>query len=395
MRKTLITMLTAALLLLPLTALAADSGADPLLLSEVDAWAAHLMELARAEAPLNDPHDSEALGEDGYAYVYDFGTLYMDSPDLTDDTVLRAAVLLTDEEAGPRGIRLNDTSATVLNAFYSENPALIGSSDQAVLYVSDGLPGASRWGNVLRDGQRLEAIQYAVHEPIGETGLYSDAGLVFTIQADGVAAIRAYGLNQFIEADHVEATLRLMEQAALENSYSAVPVSDAGDLPAFGEDDLVFSGINFLHATPEDAAAAYGQPVEDEWMDDDGRGWLRTMDFGGCELTFRYDSAKQHPQLTMLTVGTDSYEAPRGVRLGDSFASVLRRFRFEVSPNVGLEPVALYGAEDQPAFGLATYAEDASATLRYGLTTAEGQRVVLSIAFTRMEASEIVIYRAE
>ncbi len=395
MRKMIVALLAVGMLMLPLAALAADNGANPLLLSELDAWSAHMMELARQEMPMNDPHDSEALTEDGYAYIYDFGTLYMDSPDIGEDTVLRAAVLLSDEEAGPRGVRLNDDAQTVLDAFYNENAQLVGSRSQAVLYLSDGMPGASYWGNVLRDGQRLEAIQYAVHVPIGETGLYSDAGFVFTIQDGGVAAIRAYGLNQFIEADRVEATLGLMRIAANETEYRAVPVSASGDTAVFGEEDLFISGLNFLSAKPEDAVTLFGQPIEDEWMNDDGAGWLRTMDFGGCELTFRCDRNKKNPRLTMLTVGAEGFEAPRGVCLGDSFSSVLNRFRFDAGAHTGVGTEVLYGAEGQPPFGVATYGEDASATLRYALAAGDGSQVVLSIAFTRMEASEIVVYRAD
>ena len=98
--KKLICLLLTALLLCGTVhaAFAADSGADPLTWAEVVAWARALEMQGRAQAPLNDPHDEQALSEDGYAFVYDFGTLYFSAPELTEDTVLRGAVVINADE---------------------------------------------------------------------------------------------------------------------------------------------------------------------------------------------------------------------------------------------------------------------------------------------------------
>ncbi len=383
-----------ALMLLPIfPAMAEDNTAGSLELQELVDWAEGYKTRAMATQPLNDPTAEEALSEDGYAFIYEFATLYMDRPEMTEDSVVKNIVIYDPAEMAPHNTAVDMTTDEVLAAFYNENPTLEGDKGFATLYVSNTMPGGAAWAWVQRDGQRLMTIQYAVHEQLATGGEgYTDAGLIYTMQGDLVAVIRAYGLDSVINEADVLDNLSTVEEIMHTTGYHRSPVSYLGtDLTALGEEDMSFGGINFLTVTPEEAIAALGECREDQWMEDDTGEYIRTMEFPGCEITFIYDANKANPRVDTLTILSDDMEGPRYVRLGDIFSSVLTRFRYGEGQYEDLEEV-LYGAPDAAAYGHAEYGADASAVLHYAFTAQDGRRVVLYLHFEYMALTEILMY---
>lgn len=390
MKKLLCLLLT--VLLCPLCGWAEDSAADVLTCAELTAWAEGYIQRARAAAPLNDP--SEAFTADGYAYVYDFATLYADSPVLSEDTEFTAVVLTEEDEADPRGIRVGDALDTVLSAYYSENETLTGSRETAILYVADELPEAARWAQVSRDGQRISTVQYAVHEqlPSGGEG-YSDAGVLYTLTENRVSAVRVYGLNSRIPLDAVNDLVYSALLAELTEDYAQVPFSYAGtDLDPLGEADLAFSGLDLLSMTAEDVDSALSGTMEDAWVENGDEGWIRIQSFADCTLTWLYDAARAQGRFYMLEITGDGLEGPRAVRLGDTFSSVYNRIRHGEGEYGEDGTEVLYGAEEDGTFGLAEYGYDASAVLRYYFPLTDGRTVTLRLNFTVMELTEILLY---
>lgn len=384
------------LMLLPIVpALAEDNAAGALELDELLTWANGYKTRALAEAPLNDPTAPEANTEDGYAFIYEFATLYMDRPEMTEDSVLKNLVIVSAEEEAPRGTRVDMFTSDVLASYYNENETLAGDRGFAALYVSNTMPMGAMWGWVQRDGQRIMAIQYAVHDQLASGGDgYTDAGLLYTIQENMVAAIRAYGLDVVIDEADVLDNLSAVEDVMAQTGYVQVPVSYIGtDLSPFQESDLAFAGIDFLTLTPEAAAAAFGAAREDQWMEDDTGEYIRSMEFAQCELTFIYDKNKENPALYSMSILADGIEGPRCVRIGDSFPSVLNRFRYnEGQYDDATMTEVLYGTVGTAPWGSAEYSEDGSATLRYTLRAASGQAVVLHLNFSYMSLNEIMLY---
>lgn len=382
-----------ALALLPiLPALAEDSTAGSLELEELKEWAASYKERAMATQPLNDPTAEDALSEDGYAFIYEFATLYMDRPEMTEDSVLKNLVITDPAEIGPRSTTVDMSTDEVLAAFYSENPSLDGNSSFAVLYTGDSLPQEAVWAWIQRDGQRVMSIQYAIHQQRATNGEgYTDAGLIYTIQSDMVSAIRAYGLDEYITLEDVKDNLTAIRQVMETTGYTRVPVSYTGtDLAAFGENDMAFLGVDFLTMTPEDAEDVLGDCLEDHWMEDDTGEYIRMMEFTGCDVTFIYDANRQNPRAGSMAITVDSMEGPRCVRIGDTFASVLNRFRHGEGQYEDLHET-LYGDPETTTYGVAEYGADASVTLTYSFE-ANGRQVVLHMDFTTMELSEILLY---
>lgn len=394
MLKRLICLLVAMMLLCPvLPALAEDGGESALDWEELIQWAESYKARAMTAQPMNDPNDAAAFSEDGYAFIYDFATLYMDRPEMTEESVLKNLVITTADEEGPRGTCIDMLSGDVLTRYYNENESLEGDRGFATLYVSDTLPSGALWAWVQRDGQRIMTIQYAVHEQLSTGGDgYTDAGLVYTIQDNLVAAIRAYGLDSRVEEEDVQNNLNAVEDVMEKTEYAQAPVSYIGtDLTAFGEEDLTFAGISFLTVTPEEAVTVLGECREDSWMEDDTGEYLRTMEFADCEITFVYDSNKANPRADMITIDMNGMEGPRYVRVGDTFSSVLTRFRYGEGTYEGLTEV-LYGQENQAPYGVAEYGEDASATLRYLTRVSDGREVMMYMGFELMNLKEILIY---
>ncbi|MBQ8554662.1 MAG: hypothetical protein IJ438_02200 [Clostridia bacterium] len=389
--KSLLCMLL-AVLLLPGIALAEESTADTLMLSELTEWAARYQARAIASEPLNIP--KESITEDGYEFIYDFATLYADTPVMSKDTEISAVVITSPKEEGPRGTMVDDTIAVILAAYYNENDELAGSRESAALYRVDLLPDMLQWAQVQRDGQRVETIQYAVHEQLTTGGDgYTDAGVIYTMQDGTVSAIRVYGLDSRITEQEMYAVYTSVRDASVDTSYVQVPFSyDGASLTPFDGEDLHFSGLPFASMKPEDAITVLGEPIDDQWLEDGENGYIRTMTFAECEITFLYDAARANAEVYMLLITEDGFEGPRAVRIGDTFASVFNRFRNGEGEFDGLSREVLYGDENSGVFGVAEYGADASATLRYGLVLEDGSRVVLHLTFTTMELSEVMLY---
>lgn len=392
--KSLLLMLLAAVLV-PCMAAAEENEADTLLLQELTEWATRYQARAIASTPLNDPANS--ITDEGYEFIYDFATIYADTPVMSEDTAISAVVITSPEEEGPRGTCIDDTTAVILSAFYHENDGLRGTRDFAVLYSIDLLPDSLQWAQVQRNGQRVETIQYAVHDQMTTGGDgYTDAGVIYTMQDGTVSAIRVYGLNSRITQRQVYDVLTALRDVAIADSYAQVPFSyDGASLAKFGGEDLQFSGLDFASMTPEEAVGVLGNPIDDLWLEDSGNGHIRTMTFADCEITFLYNADKTNPRVYMLMLTTDGMEGPRAVRVGDTFPEVFNRFRNGEGEFDGVSREELYGSEASGEFGVAEYGSDASATLRYGLVLEDGSHVVLNLRFTTMVLDEIMLYMAE
>lgn len=368
-----------------------DNSADALTLTELHAFAAQMQTLAMASTPLNDPSADQS--EDGYAFEYSFGTIYADSPAMSIDTQLLSIVLTSAEVQGPRDLQVGDDLAVVLAANYSENPNLRGSREEAVLYVLDLLPDSLRWGEVKRDGQRVQTVEYAVHERVETDGEgYTDTGVIFTMENNCVSAIRVYGLSARTTEAEITAVRDNLRFNAFYDDYAQVASSYNGaELPMFDGTDLQFSGIDFMSLTPESATEVLGDVIDDVWVENGTDGYVRTMTFAACDVTFLYDAQKQHPQVEMLIIADDIIEGPRASRIGDTFEQVYNRFRNMNGAIDENDNEFLYGDEESGQYGMVEYSAD-SAVMRFSLVLDDGTRVVLRLEFNFSVLSEIMVY---
>ena len=109
-------------LLCPLYAFADDSGV--LAEGELNEWVVKVLRDSAAGQPLNAPVGEESHTEDGYAFIYDFATLYYDKPVLDQDSVLLAVSVTDEAYPGPRGIKLGDAQSVLIDTYGWQNPTL-------------------------------------------------------------------------------------------------------------------------------------------------------------------------------------------------------------------------------------------------------------------------------
>ncbi len=389
MRKTIALLMILGLAAWLVPALAADNGADPLSWVELQEWAEGLLEMSEGMEPYNNPADPDSFSDDGYAFIYDFGTLFFSQPTREGDSVLQAAVVYDDAVAAPRGTNTLYTLRELLASYYSENDRLDGSREEACIYLGGSLSQGVWWAAVQRDGQWVDTVQYAVHMPL-EDGRYTDAGLIYTLQQNTVVAIRAYGLQRRVTAEEVGAEVEAVQRAAAETGYTMVPSSPDGDaLPVFEADDLHFAGIDFLTCTPQEAVEALGQPDFEDTLEDGGA-QLHILGYEDCELVFRI-AADGTEALRSFTISGGILEGPRALRIGDSLTLATQRFRFGEGSLEGFVET-LYGTPGQGDWATAEYGDNADVVLRYGFTLPDGRQVVLMVTFEQFAAADITVF---
>ncbi len=371
-------------------AIAEDDTVPPLSLEDIADITAKIVTLAKTQEPIIKPSSEEDLTEDGYAFVYDFGTLYLNHPSMDEGSTLLQFVIQSEDVTASRNTCVGQTLQDLLASYTSENPLLRGDYNHAVLYLYNELPQQASWAWLARDGQRIQSVQYTLHARMSD-GQYSDLGILYTLSSGLVDSIRVFGLTNRVSQSDVMSTLDLVAQSQKSTAYSQVTTSfDGLTLTPFSEADLTFSGIDFLHTSPEELNQHFGEPIEDTQMQDSDGSYVRMVDYGPCEIFYHYDASMENPSILSLTVGTDGFEGPRAIRVGDTFASVLSRFRFGEGEYDG-EHEVLYGTPADGNYAFCEYGQDASAVLRYFTKTQDGNVIELMAIFEDMILTEFLV----
>jgi len=366
-----------------------SGSADPLTAGEL----AELLEIVRAEAlaaePLNNPGEESGESEDGTLLRYEIARLYAEGAALAADTPVNALVF--EDSEGPifRGTGIDTMLQDLLAAYPLDNPELFGTREEAVLYLRDKADGGFFYGRVLRDGQRITAVEYG--DILKEDAGFRRAAVTYTVLSGLVTSIRADGLNpagEKLDAAAAEELRMELQELTGREDYRQVRTSREGlELTPFGEEDLVFDGIDYLALEP---SGLPGTP-ERQLMDNEDGTWLMACDGDGYEAVFRCDAQGENARILSFTLLDDEREGPRCVRLGDSFSDDYARFRSgEYEMDEDLTEV-LYGEEGKAPWGFASYDSTAGEmSLRYACE-AGGTLVELILKYTDNILTEIII----
>ena len=376
------------MILILLAGAAAGAEQGPVTGEEILSLAGRLETMAKQGVVLNDPAAEESAAEDGYIFQYDFGAVYADRTEWTEETRVNALVLMDSEVPGPRGISVDWTVNDVMKAVPCGNMEMYGTYEAAVLYLETEESGF-RYGRAERDGQRLKAMEYG--EVDYQAG--SRVTLVLEISGDGVEAVRVEGLNEPFSREAGEELLAELEELSGRYAYSRVPRSLVGtELTMFWEGDLDFTSLSYQTAVPE----MFGDNVEDVLIDNEDGTWLRRVDGDGFSAVFACDSAGGNAVIRSYEILSPDLEGPRGVRLGDLFHDDFTRFRSgEGALDETGETETLYGTVGQAPYGLAEYGNGEEMTLRYVTPTLSGPEVELILRYRDTVLSEIILHTLE
>lgn len=351
-----------------------------------------LLESARAEAlaaePLNDPADAEAQNEDGTLIQYATVWFYAAGEALTADVPVNVMSFDEGNRSVLRGVGIYSTPEDVLAAFPNENEKLAGTREEAVLYLSNTAADGFAYGRVLRDGQRLSAVEYGEVLPAG--GSFRRVAVTFTLQDGIVSSIRVDGLNPeegLLDASWADEFLNELLDLSGLDEYRAVKTSRDGlILTALDENDLTFDGIAYSALTPETLP---GETQQEKIDNEDGT-WLLHCEGAGYEAVFRCDENGADVRILSFSILDDRAEGPRGVRLGDLFSEDFCRFRSGENEMTEEMTELLYGTEGAAPYGLANYSPD-DMSLRYVTSTRDGLTVELILRYVDNYLTEIML----
>lgn len=370
MKRMLVLLMALSLCALPALA---GQGPDvgPLSVEELNAFTERLLVRGLADQlPL-------AASEEGFVATGEGYTLYLESSDLSLDSVLSdASITLESAEKedleDQRGITVL-TPLDVLYASYPDNnPGLYGTSENAALYLTGELPGAVAMGLITRDGQDVKLVEHSLWQPV-EDG-YMHSGMQYSIDRGLVVGVHYFGGSALRSISEAQEAFTAAQSLMRTRDYFAFDT--VNPLPLQSE-DLSFGELDFLDLTPERAAQVLGQASYDERMKDSNGEELRVMQWDGVEAAFTYSSSGEFLRAERIDVSLPGIEGPRGLRAGTELNQAIGRFEHGVE--FATPTQLLYGNGETPPYGRME-TQGSEAQLHYALDQ-EGEVIMLTLMF--------------
>lgn len=324
---------------------------DALSSDEILSWVEKVLQLPE----LQEQEEVQPIFEDlGYAVNRAGCTLYYDSNDI-DNAHLLAIRVIEPLIEGPRGEMIYDEQSSLLKLYPNDNDDLVGDRDFAVLYLSTEMPDCASYGIVSRDGQKIRTVEYFVHEK-RPNGMYSNIVLSFEINNNSVESISAYGFMEEITQEQVYENIKTGSAKLNNNSYFAYKTSSNGEeLSPFEREDFILGGVDLLSINYDKFIELLGSPDTDEERELNGERY-RLLTWNGINVSFTIKDGVE--TFSRLTINDRVMEGPRGTMIGDTFSSVLSRFRSEGNPVDEDNQELLYGVEYSDSYGIANYYPD-------------------------------------
>lgn len=349
-RKPFVWLLVLACLLVPSFSLADESGV--LAETELSQWVDQVLRDTAALTPLNAPVGEESLTEDGYAFLYDFATLYYNKPQLDGESILQAVSITSEGYASPRNLSIGSTEEELLAAYGWQNPYLMGDGSFAAFYLLDELPRAAYWSwGQLDAAGALQGVRCAMHVKAGEDR-YTDAGVRFALEDGRITEIRVYGLYSYMTLADVQANLSAVESvenalgrwALAEEDADGYTVQNAQAM--FEEGDLSFANVDFRTLAIDQLEALIGERAKTQTLDA-GDEQMVTAEWDGAYL-----SGAAAGGVDVLSVTDRAIEGPRGLRVGDALDKVLSSFFSDGEGRIFGSQALLYGDGQNAPFGV-------------------------------------------
>ena len=366
---------------------AAAEGVQPVTAEELDTLLADVRTKVQAGEVLNNPADEAAQNEDGTLFWFENAKVYAAGETFTAETPVNALVIEDGEGAVFRSVWIDSPWEDVIAAFPKDNSELAGTLEPALLYLTMTEDGFT-YGRILRDGQRVTAVEYGEVLPAGEN--FRRAAVTFDLQDGLVSAVRTDGLNPeegLMDAPFANEFLKELEALKGRSEYRAVKISNNGlELTPFDGNDLTFSGINYPALQPDNLPGK----AERTLIDNEDGTWLLCFDSAAFEAVFSCDQNGENARILSYTIRDEAVEGPRGVRLGDLFNEDFRRFRSGEQEMTEDMTEVLYGVEGTAPWGAASY-DPADMSLRYVTAAEDGTEIMLILRYEDNYLTEIML----
>lgn len=370
MKRMLLVLMALALFALPVQA-EPEEAVGPLSMEELNDFTERLLVRGLADQlPL-------AQSEEGFTALGSGYTLYLESSDLSLDSVLAdASITLEAAEQedfeDQRGITVLTPLDVLYAAYPDENPGVYGTKEGAVLYLNGELPGAVAMGLVTRDGQDVTLVEHSLLSP-AEDG-FMHAGMQYIIDRGLVVGIHYFGGSAIKSPEYAQDILAGAKALRRARDYFAYDTLDP--LPLQSE-DLSFGSLDFVDLRPEDMTAALGAAGFDQRMEDSDEGELRVMQWDGIEAAFLYNASGEFVRAERIDVSLPGLEGPRGLRIGTELNQAIGRF--EHGPELSSPTQLLYGDGEHPPYGRME-TQGGETQLSYALEQ-DGETIMLTLMF--------------
>lgn len=378
-------------------ALAQGDNKESLASANILPWVRSLEESTSKLVPNKQPKDKDDKDELGYAFFYDYCTLYYSMPNRQDGKLL--AIVLNDSSVpGPRNELCYDEVNSLLAKYPNDNKMLVGDRDLALLYQEDRLPESAYWAYVSRDGQRISSVEYYINELLPNER-YSNIKLSYSIIDGRIDSIGVYGLEDLISKEEVQKNLEAAAQMRELKGYFQYKTStDGSKLDMFEREDLLFSDLDFLSLSPEMLVEKFGNPDSKEKIEDEDGKYYMSLRWSGIEANFLYNAKDELLYASKLLINDDILEGPRGSRIGDGYPLVYSRFRSGLGQLDENYQEILYGNKEAAPYGIVNYLQDAKANMQMAIdiqSQENTQTIVLELNFDHDVLDEIVLYVKE
>lgn len=354
-----------------LSACCALGETDVLTVDEMVAYCDVLLSEAQAAQPV-----AAQVSETG-GYVHDMGafSVYTQEPSLFSQLLGMELGEDCGLLADMRNITYGDSLETLLAAYPLDNANLAGTADEATLYIRGILPGTVHTGRVVRDKAHVLVAEHVIYTADGEN--VEKCCVIYTLEDNVVIASLVMLDVQEMTLEEAQAEIDVLAALQEKNEYSVYRTENPEPM---AREDLSFGAVDFLTATPESVTALLGAPESDTW-ENDGKAYMRVMQWNGVQAVFAYSENKTLLNLNVLEVHGDTLEGPRGVRVDDTLESVIARFYHEAESGV------LYGDGAAAPYGRCDM-HDGGANVTYAAQTDEGT-VLLTLSFVGDKLAEI------
>lgn len=384
MKKTMLLTLVCCLALA--FALPALAQGTPLDKTETDVYAQEILKKALTD----NAYQSEAQ-EAKYLLRFKDYTLLTDTDRLTANTIIFSVTFddLSDVDDCPgdlRALKLNDSLEALLNTYPLENEALLGTRENAVLYLEGELPGQAAVGYLVRDGQRVTEIDHILYYMTNEGVMTRSTR--YTLADGAIVKIEVNLRGEVLSLEDAAAELDAFKMLRQNTEYAAYMRDGEGDAQLFNRDDLMFSGLDYLGLTPELAIDSLGDDYAEEWLED-GENFIHIMEWPSATVTFLCDKDKNVIQTDNYFTDEDALEGPRGIRVGDQQQNVLDSFFFGAGRSEG-DITYLYGDEGEDDYATIEYVSSGEMTARYAFMQ-EDRSVVMILTFEDARLKSILI----
>ena len=307
--------------------------------------------------------------QDHYQHAFNEYTLETDGETITDDTVMHAMIVddvsVFDNVADHRHMFLSASVQTLLNAYPNNNRSLFGTDEHAVLYIDGKLPADVSVGFITRNGQQIQTVEHRVYYVQNDAVHYKKA--VYTINNDAIISIDLYNTNSTLTTQQAQEEIDIFHEIFNAMDASTIVVGhNAESALAFGRDDLIFSGIDFLDLTPQGAVDIFGDDYTEEYIEDENT-YILVMEWEAATITFLLNKDKEVLYIDNIYVDSPTIEGPRGVRVGAQQEWNLSRFLYEPA-QMKDNAIYIYGSPQEEAYAVTESVSASHSTFRYVYT---------------------------